>query len=93
MTVHNLKIWPQYFEPKIKFKKPWELRREDDRRYNEGDYLKLSEWNPETRRYTGRWCVEKVISVLRGSDLLAPGVVLMTTEFIQMERQYPSSTT
>lgn len=52
MTIHELRIWPKYFEPLLHGDKQWELRK--DRRYKVGDVLHLREWDEETGRFTGR---------------------------------------
>lgn len=52
-TVHDLKIWPEYFEEVISGRKPFEIRK-NDRNYRKGDILLLREWVPETHKYTGR---------------------------------------
>ncbi len=47
MMTHQLQILPQYFEAIVQEEKPFELRREDDRRFARGDILVLREVNPE----------------------------------------------
>lgn len=51
VTVHDLKILPQYFEEVIKGHKRFELRK-DDRDYKVGDRIVLNEY--ENGEYTGR---------------------------------------
>jgi hypothetical protein len=36
---HELKIWPVYFEAKLKGIKPWEWRDTHDRTFSEGDLV------------------------------------------------------
>lgn len=50
---HEVKIWPEYFMPLVELKKRAEFRY-NDRDYREGDTLKLREWSPLTKTYTGR---------------------------------------
>ncbi len=50
---HELKCWPQYFEPLKSRHKMFEIRR-NDRDFHVGDVLHLNEWNPGTLDYTGR---------------------------------------
>lgn len=74
--VHELKIWPEFFEAQDDGRKPWEVRN-NDRDYQVGDKLLLTEWSPETG-YTGR-CMVRVITYmcdLPGVD----GLIGMTTE-------------
>jgi hypothetical protein len=50
---HELKIWPEYFEPVWEYKKTFEIR-VNDRNFQVGDLLYLREWDPELEEYTGR---------------------------------------
>jgi hypothetical protein len=52
-TVHEVKSWPKFFNPILAGTRVHELR-ENDRGYAVGDVLHLREYDPETRRYTGR---------------------------------------
>ncbi len=52
MKVHELKIWPPYFEAIISDRKTCELRK-NDRDFHEGDMLQLREWDPKVGGYTG----------------------------------------
>ncbi len=61
------KIWPEYFEKVVKGVKTFEVRLADWE-CNEGDTLVLREWNPETKKYTGRKIEKKVICVVRTKD-------------------------
>ena len=68
---HELKCWPEYFEPLVAGAKHFEYRR-DDRGFAVGDRLELREWDPTTREYTGRRCLRLVTYVLRGPDVGVP---------------------
>jgi hypothetical protein len=50
--IHDLKIWPEYFEAKLRGVKPWEYRL-NDRNFAVGDMLSLREFEPG-KGYTGR---------------------------------------
>jgi hypothetical protein len=52
--VHELKSWPQFFEPIVAGRKTHELRRSDERDYQVGDRLRLREFDPASNTYTGR---------------------------------------
>jgi ASC-1-like (ASCH) protein len=58
------KIWPEYFEKVKKGIKTFEVRLADWE-CNEGDILVLREWNPETKKYTGREIEKKVVCVVK----------------------------
>ncbi|MFN3652593.1 MAG: ASCH/PUA domain-containing protein [Armatimonadota bacterium] len=66
--MHELKIWPEYFEAIRTGKKTFEVRK-DDRGFQVGDLLLLREWDPETKTYSGRALFRDVSYVLR----LEPG--------------------
>lgn len=53
MKIHELKILPEYFTPVLQHKKNFEIRF-NDRQFHVGDYIRLKEYNPDTKHYTGR---------------------------------------
>jgi hypothetical protein len=63
MTIHELKIWPEYFYPVSKGIKTFEVRK-NDRGIKVGDVLKLREWNDKLRQYTGQEVQMKVTYML-----------------------------
>ena len=73
MTIHELKCWPEFFEPIVSGVKTAELRY-NDRNYRVGDVLILREWDPPTARtvergggnYTGRTCRRRVSHIVYG---------------------------
>ena len=58
------KIWPGYIDFIASGKKKFELRL-DDFKISEGDYLLLKEWNPKTKKYTGKNIKKKVTYVAK----------------------------
>lgn len=56
------KIWPEYFEAVKSGKKNYELRLADFK-CKVGDILILQEWDPKTKKYTGREIEKKVTYV------------------------------
>lgn len=48
---HNLKIWPQYYERVADGSKTFEVRN-NDRGFQPGDTVVLSEWDNEIKDYT-----------------------------------------
>ncbi len=97
--IHHLKILPQYFQAIVQGEKPFELRREDDRRFARGDVLVLREVNPElfemaeathdeTLLYTGRSVtVEIAGDPIRDTTWLQPGVAALG---IRVLRVFPA---
>lgn len=76
MSVHNIKVWPPYYDVILSGEKAFEVRR-DDRGYQKGDTLRLQEWDPG-RGYTGRGCIRWVAYILTGGQFgIEPGYVVM----------------
>lgn len=53
VRVHQLKVWPRYFNELYQGRKHSEFRRHD-RDFRIGDALRLMEWDPEKKAYSGR---------------------------------------
>lgn len=62
MKIHELKVWPEYFEEVQKGNKTFEIRK-NDRDYKTGDVILLQEYDPnkshvchtcDCLKYTGR---------------------------------------
>ncbi|HFL0606071.1 TPA: DUF3850 domain-containing protein [Listeria monocytogenes] len=82
MTVHKLKILPEFFREKVTLKKSFEIRK-NDRDYKVGDTLLLQEF--ENGKYTGREYWEDVVYIT--DYLQKDDVVVMGTR--PNEREYP----
>ena len=59
MELIKKKIWPEYFNGIVSGKKKYEFRVADFE-VNEDDVLLLEEWDPKTKKYTGRTIQKKV---------------------------------
>lgn len=59
MTIHELKILPEYFRAQYNGEKQFEIRK-NDRDYKLGDWLKLREYDPIAEMYTGRYMIVEV---------------------------------
>jgi ASC-1-like (ASCH) protein len=64
MALIAKKVWPEYFSAILSGKKKYELRL-NDFEVREGDILLLEEWDPLTKKYTGRKIEKKVSYVGR----------------------------
>ena len=53
MNTHVLKTWPPYFQDIVSGAKTFEVRK-DDRNFQVGDKLVLTEWDPVKQDYTER---------------------------------------
>jgi ASC-1-like (ASCH) protein len=76
MKSHNIKCWPEYFELLATGKKTFEIR-ENDRDYQVGDILFIQEWDPETKRYTGRQLKRKIKYMIQGQFGLPDNICVM----------------
>ena len=65
---HTKKIWPKYFQKILDGKKTFELRLADWE-CKEGDILVLREWDPKTKKYTGREIEKEVTYVVKTKDM------------------------
>lgn len=66
--VHELKIWPEFFDAIHRGDKTFELRR-DDRGFRAGDVLHLREWDRGTKFYTGQSMWVEVTYLMSGFGL------------------------
>lgn len=57
--IHELKTWPRFFNELWQGRKHTEFRRHD-RDFRVGDVLRLREWDPETKEYSGRELSRKI---------------------------------
>ena len=83
--IHDLKILPHFFEPIKKGIKTWEIRNEEDRKFEVGDYLILNEYLPE-KGYTGEKIKVRVVYILRESETLylPKNMVCMSIEIVEV---------
>lgn len=66
MKIHDLKIWPDFFERVDSGEKTFDLRK-DDRGFAVGDILRLREWAPAGHFYTGREINKQIGYILKHS--------------------------
>lgn len=65
---HEKKTWPDLFQKIFEGKKTFDLRLADWD-CQEGDTLVLKEWNPETKKYTGRVLEKEITFIIKTKDL------------------------
>lgn len=70
--IHILKCWPCYFAATLAGAKPFEVRI-DDRGFKVGHHILEREWDPQTKKYTGRTISFKISCILRDSPMLQKG--------------------
>ena len=88
MTLHDLKIWPAYFEDIQAGRKTFEIRK-NDREFRFGDRLHLMEWDPQTKDYTGR---SVTVEVTYLSDLTPIGLLGCVGMAIRLVTETASTT-
>lgn len=67
MRVHNLKTWPEYYAAVRGGSKRFELRL-NDRDFQVGDKVALSEYDPKTESYTNDHMHLRITYVYTGSE-------------------------
>lgn len=72
--IHELKTWPEYFQAIMDGKKTFEIR-QNDRNFQVGDTLRLSEWCPKRKDFTG-FCIHRRVTYITDWDQ-KPGNVVM----------------
>lgn len=72
MVAHELKSWPEHFDPLFRGAKTSELRR-NDRGFKVGDSITFREWSPQgwlsEGGYSGRKCTRLVTHILTAEDV------------------------
>lgn len=74
VITHEVKAWPEFFQPVWDQVKLFEIRK-NDRDYRVGDLLIIDEWSPITRVFTGRR-IEAIILYVTNFEQ-KPGFVVM----------------
>jgi len=62
------KVWPEFFEKILSGEKTFELRLADFK-CKPGDILILKEYDPQTKKYTGRTIKKEITFVIKTKDL------------------------
>lgn len=65
--IHELKVWPEYFEAIWLGNKTFELRN-NDRDFQVGNRLILREWCPKNAEYTGRQYKRGITYILKDAE-------------------------
>jgi hypothetical protein len=74
--IHEIKCWPEYFQPLWIGTKEFEVRR-NDRDYRVGESLRIMEFNPNTQTFTGREFVRRIAYMIQGVCGLPEDICVM----------------
>jgi ribosomal protein S17 len=89
LTVHTLKIWPEFYQavvhPDLKQRKRVEIRK-NDRDYRVGDELLLQEYNPISNVYTRQEARVLVTHILSGEPWLPEGNVALSIMLLKHKK-------
>jgi hypothetical protein len=66
-VIHELKILPEFYEDVMSGFKTFEVRKAD-RDFRIGDLIKLNEWEPYEKKYTGSSMVYTIGYILGGGS-------------------------
>lgn len=81
MKKHELKVWPEYFDalehPDPLQRKTCEIRI-NDRDFRVGDELRLREYAPGAKVYTGRETVRVITHIIEGAPWLPDGLAVLS---------------
>jgi hypothetical protein len=78
---HDLKTWSEHFQAVACGEKRFELRR-DDRGFEVGDILKLNEYCPTTKIYSGNRITARITHILRNFEGLEHGFCILGIKII-----------
>jgi hypothetical protein len=76
MKTHQVKSWPEFFEPIALGVKTFDLRK-DDRGYQVGENIQFEEFRHLTGEHTGKVVTRRIAYILRNFDGLMPGYVIL----------------
>lgn len=89
---HELKTWPISFEPLWQQEKKAEFRHCTDRVFNVLDDLRLREWKPALRKYSGREIIARITHIERNPEFGIPEGYAMLSLF-EIARHEGAATT
>lgn len=75
--IHELKTWPEHFDPILKGYKLFEVRK-NDRNFQVGDSVRLCEYDPKLQRYTGRTIKKQITYLLQGEFGVPPDICVLS---------------
>lgn len=81
--IHEIKIWPEYYERVINKQKTFEVRK-NDRDYQVGDILKMRLYYPQTKETVGSYILSQITYLLNGGQFgIKKGYCIMSIEILE----------
>ena len=80
-ATHEIKCWPEFFNPAYLGDKPFEIRL-NDRDFKVGDTILLREYDNKKDRFTGDWVFQKITYITDFKQ--KRGYVVLATETIEL---------
>lgn len=84
--IHVVKSWPESFNRIIRRQGDFDIRYAGDRTYKRGDTLRLCEWSPVSKKFTGRVGVCDILDIMRNHEGLEEEYIILGLFFIKMEK-------
>ena len=82
MVIHDLKVWPEYYEALREWKKTFEVRDEKDRHFNVGDVLALKCWDPDQKAYMDVPSMDFEVTYCLREPFAKDGTVIMGIKYL-----------
>lgn len=81
MKIHELKTIPPYYQAVEEGLKNWDLRK-DDRDFKVGEFVRLKEYDPVKKVYSGHYLIFRISYILRNAPKfgLKEGYCILTLE-------------
>ena len=79
MNIHCLTTWPEHYRDVVLGARKVEIRK-DDRGFHTGDLLRLEEYDPVKKEYTGSCFTVEVTHILRDQPWVPDGYVAMSIQ-------------
>ena len=86
--VHQVKSWPNLFQPTIDGTKTHDIRKVHDRDYKVGDVLHLREFDPNKNAYTGRSAHAEITYITSSNNLCALFQDAMNSDYCVLSIKY-----
>lgn len=84
---HSVKSWTESYNRIIRRQGDFDIRYAGDRDYQRKDILRLCEWDPVSKMFTGRVGIAEILDIQRDHEGLEPEYVVLGLFFLKEERR------